>query len=136
MTTPTNVTTYQYHPEEIKEEFENSAEETVNFFNFLSANMGGWFTGIQHFDKTSFPTDCMLIVTEVAEAVEADRHDTDVLRVKSRHVPEISAVAEELADILVRVLHVADKYGILIGQAFVAKMRYNFTRPIRHNKEY
>lgn len=97
----------------------------------MSELCGSWFTSVQGFNRDNFDGDCMLIVTEIAEAVEADRK-----KAADDHVPSIEGRAVELADALVRILHVASKYNIPLGEAFIAKMEYNFTRPVLHGKGY
>ena len=114
-----------------KEILEQQAQDVVDLFTTLSDMCGGWFTTVQGFDKKDWCSDSMLVVTELAEGVEADRKN-----LRSDHCPEFSGREEELADVLVRCFHMADKYNLNLGNAFVAKMRYNFTRPIKHGKEY
>ena len=100
-------------------------------FSYLSDMAEGWFSGMQGFDEHNFHGDAMLIVTELAEMVEADRMDAT-----SDKVPNFHGREEELADALVRVFHLAGKYNIRLGDAFIAKMRYNLNRPFKHGKEY
>jgi NTP pyrophosphatase (non-canonical NTP hydrolase) len=90
-----------------------------------------WFTNVQGFSRDNFDGDVMLIVTELAEAVEADR-----TRAKSDKIPEFDGREEELADALVRLLHTAAKYSIRLGPAFTAKMAVNLNRAYKHGKEY
>jgi NTP pyrophosphatase (non-canonical NTP hydrolase) len=66
----------------------------------------------------------MLITTEVAEAAEVLRAPTFVY----------SELAEELADILIRTLDLAEAYDIHIGQAVSAKMYNNRKRDFMHGK--
>jgi NTP pyrophosphatase (non-canonical NTP hydrolase) len=65
-----------------------------------------------------------LIVTEVAECMEAVR--------KSDRDNE----AEELADVLVRVLDYAGGFNIPLAEAFERKMLANYARPMKHGKEF
>lgn len=91
----------------------------------------GWFSGMQGFSEPNFHGDAMLVVTELAEAVEADRTDS-----MSDKIPEFHGREEELADALVRIFHMAGKYNLRLGPAFVAKMHMNLQRPYKHGKEY
>ena len=64
----------------------------------------------------------MLVTTEVAEAAEAVRkHDAENL-------------AEELADICIRVFDFAEACGFNLEQAIVDKMARNEERPRMHGK--
>lgn len=90
-----------------------------------------WFSDVQGFNRDNFDGDCMLVVSELAEAVEADRKS-----LPDSHIPTRPGRDVELADALVRILHLAGKYNIDLPGAFMAKMRYNLSRPFRHGKQY
>lgn len=85
------------------------------------------------FNKTmSLPIDIALCHSELSEALEADRSD-----VRSTKIPNFTGVEEEIADLLYRVLHIAAKYQLRLAEAFVAKGKYNLTRPAMHGgKKY
>lgn len=70
----------------------------------------------------------MLMVTEIAEACEGLRHGNP----PSDHIPEFSAVEEELADCMVRILDMSAARGYRIGEALVSKIAFNEGRPFRH----
>ena len=94
-----------------------------------------------------------LIDTEVAEAIEEVRgnHPMNENRYPRQaylasmpdnerdsypewpHGPyKPEGVPSELADVIIRVLDLADAYGIDIGAAVVEKINYNATRSLRH----
>lgn len=75
-------------------------------------------------DNTHPAIKLMLIVTEVAEACEADRMD------------DLCNFGEELADIIIRTLDLAQHLGINIGQELVDKHLINLQRPRKHGKKY
>ena len=79
-----------------------------------------------------FAADVMLIVTELSEAVEADRRGT----APDEHVPQFSNRDIEIADTFIRLFDLCGRYGINIGDAIAAKMSYNITRPKLHGKKY
>ena len=64
----------------------------------------------------------MLIVTEVAEAMEAHRND------------DRENFEEEIADVIIRTLDLCGGLGIDIEAAMRKKMQYNYTRPYKHGK--
>jgi NTP pyrophosphatase (non-canonical NTP hydrolase) len=70
----------------------------------------------------------MLIVTEIAEACEALRHDNP----KSDHIPEFSFVEEELADAMIRICDMAKANKYRLEEAIEAKLIFNATRPYMH----
>ena len=110
----------------------NAAEfDFVPAIDTMSAICEDWFSGVQGFDRLAFDGDCMLVVTELAEAVEADRKN-----LPDTHIPDRPGRDVELADALVRILHLAAKYKLDLAGAFMAKMRYNLTRPVKHGKAY
>lgn len=71
----------------------------------------------------TFPTKAMLIVTEVAEAIEGDRKD-----VMDDHLPQYSMRAVELADAQIRLMDLAEAYGIDLLEVILAKQAYNRQR--------
>lgn len=88
----------------------------------------GFWTGIAN---ENLPTKIALIHSEVSEALEALRlHNPP-----SEHVPEISALAEELADILIRVGDLAGRLGLDLDEAVRLKMAFNSTRHIMHGNK-
>lgn len=68
----------------------------------------------------------MLVVTEVAEAAEGVRAIGDD-RTKSN-------LGEELADTIIRCMHIAKLLDIDIEQELITKANYNDTRPRMHGK--
>lgn len=68
------------------------------------------------------PEKLMLIVTEVAEAMEAYREGNR------------ANFNEEIADILIRTLDLAGRLEIDIQLETLAKMKKNFNRPYKHGK--
>ena len=70
----------------------------------------------------------MLIVTELAEAMEAFREGNG----ESEKIPGFSKLEEELADAIIRILDFAGGEELDIEGALRAKMVYNEGRPYRH----
>lgn len=100
---------------------------------YTIADAKGW-----HDDPREFGTVMMLIVTEIAEAMEAWRDpDNDVTEVwySPDNPGKPEGVPIELADALIRILHTAAIYGIDIKAAVETKMKYNFNRPYRHGNK-
>ena len=73
-------------------------------------------------------TLAMLVVTEIAEAVEAQRNGGG----ESEKIPGFSKEEEEFADAIIRILDLAGAKGYRIGQAILAKHAFNRTRPHMH----
>lgn len=82
---------------------------------WLNADNHGW-----HNPACDLPTDLLLIHSEISEACEALRKGDN------------AAVAEELADVIIRVLHVAEKNGFDMAKAVWDKHTNNLMRPYRH----
>ena len=74
----------------------------------------------------------MLMVTEVAEAMEEvrDHHAPDEMYYGEDGKPE--GVPSELADVVIRILDYCGLHGIDIAKAVAEKIFYNHTRPKRH----
>lgn len=72
-----------------------------------------------------FGTAIALIHSEVSEALEA-----------YRECNYLDAIAEELADIIIRVADLAGYMNIDLEEAVISKMRYNEMRPYKHGKRF
>ena len=71
----------------------------------------------------------MLIVSEIAEAMEGER--TDIM---DDHLPHRKMAEVELADALIRIFDYAGAYNYDLSGAFEEKMKYNAARK-DHTKE-
>lgn len=65
----------------------------------------------------------MLIVSEIAEAMEGHRKNLD-----DAHLPVFKSIEVELADAMIRIFDLSAAMGLRLGEAFVAKMAYNAVR--------
>lgn len=73
-----------------------------------------------------------LMHSELSEALEALRAGNP----PDDKVPEFSGAEAELADTVIRILDFAAGRGYRLGEAVIAKMAYNETRPHRHGKAF
>ena len=73
----------------------------------------------------------MLIVSEVAEMTEAVRRKEAI---PSPKIPEFTEEEEEAADVFIRLLDYAGGHSLRLGEAVLAKLRYNASRPYKHGK--
>jgi len=115
----------------------------------------GWYDA-----ERDLMTDCMLIVTEVAEAAECIRNDqmedTYLIKKDAPNPPILEDMtvtrksgayelaleeglrpkpigfASELADILIRLVDTAKRTDTVLGRAAMEKLDYNATRGHRH----
>jgi NTP pyrophosphatase (non-canonical NTP hydrolase) len=74
----------------------------------------------------------MLMVSELGEAYEGLRHGNK----PSEHIPNYTSIEEELADVVIRLLDYAEQHKLRIGEAIIAKMEFNETRPHKHGKKF
>ena len=70
----------------------------------------------------------MLMVTEIAEAVEGIRHGNP----PDDKIPDFSAAEAECADVAIRMMDLAEACGWDIAGAIVAKAQMNKGRPYMH----
>ena len=73
-----------------------------------------------------------LVHTETSEAVEAVRDGDMALRVREDGKPE--GYPSELADIIIRTVHLARLSNVDLVAAIEAKMQFNETRPFNHGR--
>ncbi len=78
----------------------------------------GW-----HKNPREIGTMLMLIVSEVAEAMEGDRKN-----MMDDHLPHRKMIEVELADAVIRICDLAGKEGLDLGGAIVEKLKYNQQR--------
>jgi NTP pyrophosphatase (non-canonical NTP hydrolase) len=79
----------------------------------------------------NFSEQLMLVVTELAEALEEYRnhHGFNEIYFKDGK-PE--GIPIEMADVIIRIAHICGEFGINVVPAIRIKMAYNETRPYRH----
>lgn len=69
---------------------------------------------------------------EISEAWEALRQGNP----PSDHIPEFTGLEEELADVVIRAMDMAQVRGVRLAQAILAKHIYNINRPYKHGKQF
>ncbi len=87
---------------------------------------GFWAT-----EETNFAQAAMLIVTEISEAVEADRKD-----MMDQHLTQRRGTEVELADAMIRIMDLSGRLNLDLGGAIEEKLKYNANRPFKHGKKY
>ena len=80
------------------------------------------------------PEKVMLIITELAEYVEMYRSSGGVHI--DPHCPSFSNEEIELADACIRIFDLAKYHNYQLGNAIIAKMKYNESRPRLHGKKF
>ena len=73
-----------------------------------------------------------LIMSEAAEALEALRKGNG----PDEHCPQFSGAEVELADVVIRIMDMAEARGWNVAGAIVAKHEFNKGRPYKHGKEF
>lgn len=91
------------------------------------AKRNGFWDCLHHMDNHELvvPAKLMLIASEVAEAMEADRNNMPA-----------AAVHEELADIVIRCMDLAQALNCDLGKVIYEKHLVNLARPYKHSKRY
>ena len=96
-------------------------DEVVKDAHAAAKNAGWWEREITW---ETVPRCLMLIVSEVAEAMEGDRKDLMDDKLPHRKMLEV-----ELADALIRIADLAGALDLDLGGAVVEKMAFNAQRP-------
>lgn len=89
-----------------------------------------------HDEPVAFSTRLMLIVSELAEAMEEERSGRPITETYFSEKGSPKGIPSELADVVIRVGDLAGVYGIDLEAAVRDKMAYNETRPHKHGKAY
>lgn len=98
-----------------------------------------------HDTPNPIPTRLMLIVSELSEAMEADRKNqrapkTQLGRYRLAAVRFETFIKDtfedELADAVIRIVELAAAEGIDLDTHVEMKMQYNATREYKHGKKY
>jgi NTP pyrophosphatase (non-canonical NTP hydrolase) len=105
----------------------------VSAFNNLQDVIHGTAVAKGFWDKPRNDGEAvMLMVTELAEAVEAMRHGNP----PDDKIPQFSGVEAELADCIIRAMDFAAGRKLRLAEAIVAKMEFNATRERLHGKGF
>lgn len=72
-----------------------------------------------------------LMHSELSEGLEALRND-----LMSNHIPKFKGIEEEMADVIIRVLHFCEVKKLKIADALIAKIEFNETRIFKHGKRF
>lgn len=95
---------------------ERTLNEWAELCHSIAAEKGFWD------EERNIGEALMLVVTELAEAMEAHRHQED------------AHFKEELADTFIRLLDLCGGLNIDIEKEIYQKSMYNKTRPYKHGK--
>lgn len=93
-------------------------KQAVNLCHSVAKEKGFWD------EKKEIGTTLMLIVSELAEALEADRNDN------------FENFKEELADTVIRIFDLCGYLDIDIEDEIMKKYEKNKLRPHKHGKKY
>jgi len=105
------------------------------FIRQAETTFGGGFNPelIDRLAARNFGEQIALMHSELSEALEWERKTPGA---KSDHIPEFTGLEEEFADVLIRIFDTCGQRKLRLGEAVIAKMEFNSTRPKKHNKHF
>jgi hypothetical protein len=104
--------------------FHDDEDEIKRYLELLPTRITGWQEG------AVLQAELARQMSEIAEAVEAVRKPGP-----DHHLPNFSNFIVEEADTIIRIGDTCGKRQLPIGQAVVAKLLYNQSRPYKHGKQ-
>jgi NTP pyrophosphatase (non-canonical NTP hydrolase) len=100
-----------------QQSYRNAVDEVVCLCAGI-AEESGWDN-----EPVDVPRSLMLIVSEIAEAMEGDRK-----KLQDDKLPHREMFDVELADAVIRIFHLAGRMEIELGEILVEKLQYNIQR--------
>lgn len=97
----------------------------------LAEEKGFWDKMPAH-DSGSVAKRLLLTISEIIEGFEGYRKGEGA----SDHIPEFTPLEEEIADAHIRLMDLAAIEGLRVGEAIVAKLKFNAGREYLHNKRF
>lgn len=102
--------------------------------SYGTAKEKGWWDDNAGADR-SFGTALMLMVSELAEALEEYRQNRALDEIWYADSGKPEGIPVELADTIIRIADLCGHYNIPLVRALTEKMAYNKTRPYRHGNK-
>jgi NTP pyrophosphatase (non-canonical NTP hydrolase) len=100
----------------------------TNYIHQTARKKGFWATE----GERSIGELIALCHSELSEALETVRHGNP----PDDKIPEFSGLEAELADLIIRVIDMSGGLGLRLGEAIIAKVRYNEGRAYKHGKVF
>lgn len=88
--------------------------------------------GFWSYDQDNFGSKTALVHSELSEMLEANRKSIE----HDDKIPDFTGEEAEAADTFIRLADMAGRYRWRLGEAIVAKMLFNLSRPYKHDKKY
>lgn len=86
--------------------------------------------GRQWLHSTAIQAAIARMHSELSEALEGVRHDNP----PDSHLPAFNSLETELADVIIRIMDLSVELDLDVGDAIIAKMKFNAERPYKHGK--
>lgn len=129
-----NVLQYACHKIANDHGFWKDEDELLSFIEHNTEDQSSTSLKFKNRIKLLFNNEKIALeMSELAERLECLRKNPEG---KDEHCPEFFNVEIEIADLIIRALDFASRRNLRVGEALLAKMEYNKSRPFLHGKKF
>ena len=120
------------HEVSVKHGFWDHVDEQLKALDLLVSSKGAPYVLLNGLPYLGIQEKLALIHAEVSEALEAVR----IGNPPDDKIHEFTGLEVELADVVIRIMDLAERYKLRVAETILAKGYYNQSRPKMHGKKF